>query len=220
MALYQVAIIAPPDDWEPQSPDDVPAELSGPSQVVSESEDLFVAVREVIEHNEKPKDRRGGQWAVVIEPGSPGRTLPAGRLCTPLGYKVTTIWWPDGWEPDSPLDVPNCVWRFHCELRRQRSTYQHALATVKGLNRQCMDRPGTTWHVIVGVESEAVSQTVANDTSGTETTIEVHRLHVIRPEQGGRGDCSHCPAHSFQCAKEEWSSQAQTIASRQSRPRA
>ena len=86
-----------------------------------------------------------------------------------------------------------------------------------GLNRQCMDHPGTTWHVVVAVENEAVSRTVSYDPAGTETTVEVRRMHVIRPEQGGHGDCSHCPAHEFQCAKADWSSQTQTVTARRSR---
>ena len=24
-------------------------------------------------------------------------------------YLVTAIWWPDGWEPNTPLDVPKCL---------------------------------------------------------------------------------------------------------------
>jgi hypothetical protein len=66
------------------------------------------------------------------------------------------------------------------------------------------------WYVLVAVENEPVSQTVAHDSSGTETTVAVRRLHVVRPEHGGKGDCSHCPAHSFDCAKKEWSSLEQT----------
>ena len=42
-------------------------------------------------------------------------------------------------------------------------------------------------------------------------------MHVIRPEQGGHGNCSHCPAHEFQCAKADWSSQMQTVSARRSR---
>ena len=25
------------------------------------------------------------------------------------GYLVATVWWPDGWEPVTPLDVPKCL---------------------------------------------------------------------------------------------------------------
>ena len=71
-----------------------------------------------MEHNESDDARHRGRWAVVVEPGSTGRVWPAARLCTPLTYKVTAIWWPDGWEPDSPLDVPNCVWQAEGQRRR------------------------------------------------------------------------------------------------------
>ncbi len=69
----------------------------------------------------------------------------------------------------------------------------------------------------MAVESEPVSRTVTYDPAGTETMTEVRRIHVIRPERGGRGDCSHCPAHHFRCAQADWSSQAQTITATNSR---
>lgn len=214
---YQVALVGRPHGWEPDSPDDVPSEPSGPLQIVSESEDLFAAVREAIEHNERALGEDADRWAVVVEPGSLGQIWPAARLCTPISYKVTSIWWPDGWEPNSPLDVPNCVRQAQSQAGRQRLSYEKAVGTVNSLNRQCMDQPGTTWYVVVAVENESVSRTVSYDPAGTETTVEVRRLHVVRPEPGGRGDCSHCPAHSFQCAKAQWNSQAQTVTSTRSR---
>ena len=170
-----------------------------------------------MEHNESAEAQQRGRWAVVIEPASPGRVWPAARLCTPIIYKVTAIWWPDGWEPESPLDVPNCAWQTQGPAGGQWFSYPQAEATVLGLNRQCMDHPGTTWHVVVAVENEAVSRLVSYDPGGTETTVEVRRMHVIRPEQGGHGNCSHCPAHEFQCAKADWSSETQTVSARRSR---
>jgi len=89
--------------------------------------------------------------------------------------------------------------------------YQRALATGAGLNRQSMDQAGAMWYVVIAVENEPVSHTVSYDPSGTETTVEVRRLHVVRPEEGGgKGDCSHCPAHAFDCAKQEWTALEQT----------
>ena len=78
-----------------------------------------------------------------------------------------------------------------------------------GLNRQCMDHPGTTWHVVIAVENEPLSRSVCYEPDGTEITAEVRRIHVIRPAQGGRGDCRHCPAGDLTCAKADWSNQAQ-----------
>jgi hypothetical protein len=115
------------------------------------------------------------------------------------------------------LDVPNCAWQAQGHGSSDWFSYPQAEATVLGLNRQCMDHPGSTWHVVVAVENEAVSRTVSFDSTGTETTVEVRQIHVIRPEQGSHGSCSHCPAHAFQCAKADWSSQSQTVSSHRSR---
>jgi hypothetical protein len=217
MAKYQVALINRPKNWAPECADDVPLELEGPVGVLTELDDLFEAVSLAMDHNEGAESQCRGRWAVVVEPGSIGRIWPAARLCTPITYKVTAIWWPDGWEPNSPVDVPNCVWQAQGREAVESVGYPQAEATVYGLNRQCMDHPGTTWHVVVAIENEAVSRIVSYDPAGTETTMEVRRMHVIRPERGGHGDCSHCPAHEFECAKADWSSQIQTISARRSR---
>jgi hypothetical protein len=217
MAKYQVAIINRPEKWKPECADDVPLDLSGPVGVLAESDDLLDAVRRAIEHNESGESLRRGRWAVVVEPGSAGRIWPAARICTPISYVITVIWWPDGWEPGSPLDVPNCVWQTQGRAGGEWFSYAEAEATVLALNRQCMEHPGKTWHVVVGVENEPVSRTVSYDSSGTETASEVRRIHVIRPEQGGRGECSHCPAHAFPCAEAEWSSQTQTMSASHNR---
>jgi hypothetical protein len=70
---------------------------------------------------------------------------------------------------------------------------------------------------VVAIENEAVSRTVSHDPTGAEITTEVRRMHVIRPAQGGHGECLHCPAHAFQCAKSEWSSQIQAVSASQTR---
>lgn len=217
MAKYQVTTVRRPERWKPECTDDVPLELHGPVEVLAESDDLFEAVERAIEHNESETARQRGRWAVVLEPGSAGRRWPAARVCTPITYRVAAIWWPDGWEPDSPLDVPNCVWRSQERQCGQLMGYAEAEATAMALNRQCMDHPGTAWHVVVAIENEAISRTVSYDPSGVETTVEERRIHVIRPSDGGRGRCSSCPAGVFPCAKAAWSSQAQTLATSHSR---
>jgi hypothetical protein len=217
MPKYQVMVIRWPERWKPECADDVPLELNGPVEALVESDDLFTALDRAIEHNESPEAQRRGRWAVVVEPGSTGRVWPAARLCTPVIYKVTAIWWPDGWEPNSALDVPNCVWKSREQVGGQWLAYPEAEATVLALNRQCMDHPGAYWHVVVAIENEPISRSVSHDPSGVETTVEVRQMHVIRPEQGGHGECSHCPAHAFQCAKADWSSQIQTMSARRSR---
>jgi hypothetical protein len=208
MASYQVAIVRRPEDWTPATLDDVPPQPGEPLELRDEVDDLFVALRDAIGLNESADADR---WAVVVEPGSPGRTWSAARLCTPVRYQVNALWWPEGWEPREPLDVPNCVWQAQGRVSDQPMSYEQAEATVQGLNRQCIDNPGTTWHVVAAVENEPVSRTVSYDASGTEATVEVRRLHVIRPVRGGRGDCSHCPAHGFECAKAQWNSLTQTV---------
>jgi hypothetical protein len=217
MGRYQVAIIARPVDWKPECPDDVPLELSGPVEVLAESDDLFEAVDRAVQHNESDEALAANRWAVVIEPGVHGRHWPAARLCTPITYKVTSIWWPEGWEPDTPLDVPNCVWQAQGKSGGEWYEYPRAEAAVRALNRQCLDQPGTIWYVVMAVENEAVAQTISYDPTGTETTTEVRRMHVIRPASGGHGDCRNCPAHDFSCAKAEWSSIEQTVQATRSR---
>jgi hypothetical protein len=217
MANYQVAIIRWPEKWEPECADDVPLELNGPVEMLFESDDLFVALDRTIKHNESPEAKGRRRWAVVVEPGSMGRIWPFARVCTPVIYKLTSIWWPDGWEPNSPLDVPNCVWKSQEPLGGEWLAYPEAEATMLALNRQCMDHPGATWHVVVAIENEAVSRTVSHDPSGVETTVEVRRMHVVRPSAGGHGECSRCPAHEFSCAKTDWSSQMQAVSASRSR---
>ena len=217
MAKYQVAVIRRPEGFVPAQLDDAPATLGDPLSVLAEADDLFEAVGRAIEHNRSDETREAGRWAVVVEPGSLGRIWPAARLCTPITYKVTAIWWPEGWEPASPLDVPHCVWRAQGEADRQPLSLRRALATVRGLNRQCMAQPSSTWYVVVAVENEPVSRTVSFDAAGMETRVEVRRMHAIRPEQGGHGSCAHCPAHDFQCAKTDWTSQVQTLTTTESR---
>jgi hypothetical protein len=217
MAGYQVALIEKPEGWEAATPDDSPPNPGALGQVIAESDDLFGAVRRAIQHNEAPQRRDDRRWAVVVQRGSLGRTWPPARLCTPVVYKVTAIWWPVGWDPNSPLDVPNCVWRAHGQTAEEAMTYPRALATMRSLNQQSIDHSGTMWYVVVAVENEPISRTVTYDPSGTETTVEVRRLHVIRSETGRRGDCSHCPAHGFDCAKSDWSTLEQTFAETHSR---
>lgn len=201
MARYQVALIEAPMDWKPESLDAVPPRLGSLLETIAEGDQLFESVRRAIAFNEG-RERSANRWAVVVESGSLGCTWRNARLCTPLAYKVAAIWWPAGWEPRSPLDVPNCVWRAQGGTEDERLPYPQAVAVVQGLNQQAMNHGATLWYVVVAVENEPVSQTVSYDPAGTETAVQVRRLHVVRPIDGsGHGDCSHCPARSFDCAK-------------------
>jgi hypothetical protein len=218
MARYQVATVERPEGWEPASWDDVPPAPGERRQVLADGEDLFAAVRRAIEHNERSEREGGRDWAVVVEPGSLGQTWPGARLCTPLAYKVTAIGWPTGWEPQSPADVPRCVWKAQAGAEHLRLSWARAVAVVRGLNQQSMSHHGSRWYVVAAVENEPVSQTVSYDSAGTETTVLVRRLHLVMPEEGGRGDCSWCPAHRLDCARSDAAELEPTVATVQSRP--
>lgn len=218
MAKYQVSLIELPSGWQPKSPDDVPPAPARPTSVLAQADDLFSAVRKAIEHNESTADEPDRRWAVVVEPGSLGRVWPGARLCTPLRYKVAAIWWPTGWEPKSPLDVPNCVWRAQGEPNDEAVPYPQAVATVQSLNHQGMNFAATRWFVVMAIENEPISHTVSLDPSGTETTVKVRKIHLVRPDSGGQGDCTRCPAHSFDCAKAEWNANVPRVTEVSHRP--
>ncbi len=218
MPKYQVAVINRPEKWKPECDDDVPLKLMGSVEVLAEADDLFAAVNQAVEHNQSPQSAEKGRWAVVVEPGSVGQHWPAARICTPLTYKVIAIWWPMGWEPNSPLDVPNCVHQSQENPAGEWLTYPQAEATVMALNRQCMDHPGDTWHVVAAVENEPLSRTVCSNSAGEETTTEVRCMHVVRPPRGGRGDCTHCPADQSPCIDADVANQPLTLTIRRSRP--
>lgn len=108
-------------------------------------------------------------------------------------YQVTAVWWPEGWEPRSPLDVPNCLARAPepCAISPAMDC-KRALAAARGLNRQNMDHPGVTWYVVTEVEEET------DRAAGADRP-----LRALGPVEGsGRGDCSHCPAREFPCSAE------------------
>lgn len=210
--LYRVAVVERPAGWQPQGLDEAPPQFTGQT-TASETGDLFVAVRQAVEQNQarQPGDRH---WTIVIEAHSRGRLLKSGRLCTPITYKVAAVWRPEGWEPTSPLDVPNCLWQAQGESAAEALPYAQAVQTIRSLNQQSMDWAGPMWYVLLAVEHEPVAETVAYDPAGTETTTRVRRLHVVCPESGTRGDCSHCPAHAFPCAAPGGSNQPQTVVER------
>jgi hypothetical protein len=218
MAKYQVTIFQRPENWRPESPDDVPLDLIGPVAVLDESDDLFVAVGRAIEYNESAESPSQQRWAVVVESGTVGRIWPMGRLCTPITYQVTPIWWPDGWEPRTPLDVPNCAWQAPDSVESEWLSYSQAEAVVLSLNRQCMNEPGRTWYIVVATENEPVSRTVSYDAAGMETVVEVRPRHTMHPTKGQGGDCSHCPAGEFPCSQSPSASQPQTVPITHSRP--
>lgn len=200
MAKYEVWIVARPEGFIGSALDDVPPQPGQPLRVLAEADDLFAAVKAASGFNASARDDNSSGWAVVVEPSCQGKTWPNARLCTPLSYRVTAVWWPTGWEPRSPHDVPRCVWRAQGQTDPAPLSYERALAVVCALNQQSMDHAGSMWYVLVAVENEPFSQTVAYDASGIETTVQVRRSHVVEPDEGGHGDCSYCPAHGLPCA--------------------
>ena len=221
MPKYEIVTVACPDGWQATRIDDVPpelgsAEIDNKREPIGRAENLEAAIRQVAEFNEKSPTERNNRWAVLVEPGIPGRRWNDARLCTPITYRVMSIWWPEGWAPRHPSDVPNCAWRARdtqTDAGSERTlTYAQATATVRGLNQQVIDQAGEQWYVVTAAENEAVSQTILRTPMGTETTTEVRRLYVLRPQSpDGRGDCSHCPAHCSECAVEDWGSQEQMV---------
>jgi hypothetical protein len=73
------------------------------------------------------------------------------------------------------------------------------VATVHGLNRQNLDHPGPTWYVVSEAEDPPPAAATPNIEAVLAGTAEPP-LRVLFPEGGGRGDCSHCPAHGHPCA--------------------
>jgi hypothetical protein len=116
-------------------------------------------------------------------------------------YRVTPLWWPDGWEPGDPLDVPKCVRPAHGQpASGPPMDYRQAVATIQGLNRQNLDHPGATWYVVS--EAEEAGSPPRVDIAGVLAGAAERPIRVVVPEGGSRGDCSHCPAgHGQPCTE-------------------
>ncbi len=200
MPKYQVLLIDKPEDWVPRTSDDLPLEIGDRTGELGEFGELFAALRAATQFNEQSQARNEKRWAVVVEADSVGKIWRGVRICTPLEYKIAAIWWPMGWEPDSLLDVPRCVCKAQGTIQQEIMTYRRALAVMEGLNRQAMDGAGNMWYVILAVEHEPISRTIAYDPAGLQTSTEVRRVHVVQPiGSAGFGDCTHCPAKSMDC---------------------
>lgn len=115
------------------------------------------------------------------------------------GCQIATIWWPDGWEPTGPLDVPNCLLPAKNPVTGPILDYRQAEAMVQALNRQCIDSPGTVWYVILAAKEPAE---VASS-ERTDASVAEFASRVVRPPRGTAGDCSCCPAHNLPCARGE-----------------
>ena len=103
-----------------------------------------------------------------------------------MKYTIVGTAWPDGWEPNAPLDVPNCLVPVVPAAEAPLLDYSEAVAVMRGLNQQSMDQDAARWYVIYGCEVAMGKP---------------ERFQLVRPERGNRGDCSYCPAHDFPCAE-------------------
>jgi hypothetical protein len=111
-------------------------------------------------------------------------------------YAIVPVWWPEGWEPTDPLDVPTCLAPAGADLAAApRMSLEQALAALRGLNRQNIEYPGAKWHVLGETgEASALAALQTVQVAGPAGTVE--ELRLLAPLSGGsRGDCSHCPAH-------------------------
>ncbi|MGA2033049.1 MAG: hypothetical protein ABSG68_12385 [Thermoguttaceae bacterium] len=117
-------------------------------------------------------------------------------------FQVITVWWPDGWEPNDPLDVPNCMWQAGEQTAEEPMSLEQALATVRGLNRQNMAHPGAVWHAVGVVEDGSALSDDCGDSAEQFEDASGRSIRLLRPRGSGKGDCSHCPAHAFPCAAE------------------
>ncbi|NLE39442.1 MAG: hypothetical protein GX621_15580 [Pirellulaceae bacterium] len=122
-------------------------------------------------------------------------------------YQVLSIWWPEGWEPSGPADVPNCAWQTEFDRIEpphlgKPLTRDEALALVRALNRQVIDHAADRWYVAAAVDDEPLPRESIpiSPCEGTER----YRVRILIPEdESGRGDCSNCPAHELDCAMAE-----------------
>jgi len=214
MPRYEVHVVTRPEVWCAGRADDVPPTLGLWIECLGQFEWLISAVQRAIEFNQHPDRQSDDRWAVVVDPETVGRRFDRGRLCTPLRYRVASIWWPSGWEPTDPLDVPDCVLHAQSDPHAESCTYERALRLVRALNRQCMDSVSAYWYVVVAEEAEPLSRSINFDPAGVETTVEVKRFHVVRPDPSARGTCTDCPACELNCATGQWSSFPTDIPSR------
>ncbi|HBO44199.1 MAG TPA: hypothetical protein DD670_09750 [Planctomycetaceae bacterium] len=119
-------------------------------------------------------------------------------------YQVLSIWWPEGWEPSGPADVPNCAWetefdRIEPPRLGKPLSRDEALALVRALNRQVIDHAADRWYVAAAIDEEPLPRQPGAIL--TDDRVERYRVHILIPQDASaRGDCSHCPAHELDCA--------------------
>lgn len=178
--LYRVSVVELPPEWEPASFDDSPGDLRCVEDI-GRHDTIEAALAQVIEFNRENAEVGTPRWAVAFEAPSRGRS--AYRVCTPLSYRLVHIHWPEGWEPKSPLDVPDCAWRDQSDTSMEYE-FDAAVEAVRSLNEAHMLEPSCErWTLLVAIECEPLHTSTFCDYLGTETSLTVRRLHVIRPSE-------------------------------------
>ncbi len=181
---YRVSLVQFPEGWDPGSLDDSPDGLRC-TEDIGHHDFLEDALEQVLEFNEQAVEGDRTKWAVIFE--SPVRGRSNFRVCTPLSYRIVHIHWPQGWTPESPLDVPNCEWHDQSDSNTE-FTFDEGLEALTSLNEAHLMEPSCErWSIMVVVECEPVHTSMYCDHLGTETSMTVRRLHVIRPADSNQG---------------------------------
>lgn len=181
---YRVSLVQYPDGWEPVSLDDSPDGLRC-TEDIGVHDTLEDALEQVLDFNMESIEGDRSKWAVIFE--TPVRGRQNFRVCTPLTYRIIHIHWPEGWAPNSPVDVPDCEWHDQSDTNAE-FTFDEALDTLKSLNEVHLMEPSSErWSIMVAVECEPVHTSMYCDHLGTETSMTVRRLHIVRPVDSSSG---------------------------------
>ncbi len=181
---FRVSLVEFPEDWEPGSLDDSPDGLRC-TEDIGHHDLLEDALEQSLDFNEQSIHGDRSKWAVIFE--TPVRGRLNFRVCTPLSYRIVHVHWPQEWTPESPLDVPDCAWRDQSDSNAE-FTFDEGLDALKSLNEAHLMEPSCErWSIMVAVECEPVHTSMYCDHLGTETTMTVRRLHVIRPVESNEG---------------------------------
>jgi len=177
-AGYRVSLVQFPEDWEPGSLDDSPDGLRC-TEDIGQHVLLEDALEQALDFNELSVEGERSKWAVIFE--SPVRGRLNFRVCTPLSYRIVHIHWPEGWSPQSPFEIPDCTWRDQSDSSNE-FTFDEAFDALKSLNEAHLMEPSCErWSIMLAIECEPIHTSMYCDHLGTETTMTVRRLHVIRP---------------------------------------
>lgn len=178
---YRVSIIEFPAHWEPVTLDDSPDDLRCVEDI-GRHETIESALSQVVEFNREATEVGSPRWAVVFEAPSRGRANF--RVCTPLTYRLVHIQWPEGWTPSSPLDVPDSAWHNQSDATVEYG-FDEAVDAVRSMNEAHMLEPACQrWTLLVAIECEPLYTSTYCDHLGTETSMSVRRLHVVKPTNG------------------------------------